>query len=177
MGKVVREVLKVKLLIHDLKKEEFSGNMLTSNEGMKIISENSAIHNCIGCFGCWVKTPAACVIRDEYGDMGEILSKCDTVTIISKCFYGGFSPFIKNVMDRSISFVHPYFIMKNGEMHHRPRYDNHFNLKVVFYGENISEKEKETALKLVEANSVNLHGNTYEVSFVKDISEMEGIAI
>lgn len=167
----------MKLIIHDLEKEGLSNNTLTSTEDVKIITEDSIIHNCIGCFGCWVKTPAVCVIRDKYGDMGEILSKCDTVTIISKCFYGGFSPFIKNVLDRSISYIHPYFIIKNGEMHHKPRYDKHFNLKVIFYGENITEKEKQTAVKLVEANSVNLHCSLHNVSFVKSISEMEGLKI
>jgi multimeric flavodoxin WrbA len=167
----------MKLVIHDLEKEAFSSNMLAATDDIKIISEDSPIHNCIGCFGCWVKTPAVCVIRDKYGDMGEILSKCDTVTIISKCFYGGFSPFVKNVVDRSISFVLPYFIIKNGEMHHKTRYDNHFNLQVIFYGEDITDKEKQTATKLAEANSVNLHCKDYSISFVKNLAEMEGLTI
>jgi multimeric flavodoxin WrbA len=165
----------MKLLIHDLKEEAFNSNMLTSTDGVKVISEDSTIHNCIGCFGCWVKTPAACVIRDKYGDMGEILSKSETVTIISKCFYGGFSPFIKNVLDRSISYVHPYFEIRKGEMHHKRRYDNPFNLQVIFYGENITEKEKQTAVKLVEANSVNLECKVQGISFIKSLAELEGI--
>lgn len=167
----------MKLIIHDFEKEAFNSNMLTSTDDIKIISEDSPIHNCIGCFGCWIKTPAVCVIRDKYGDMGGILSKCDTVTIISKCFYGGFSPFIKNVLDRSISYVHPYFIIKNGEMHHRRRYDNNINLQVIFYGESITEKEKQTAAKLVEANSVNLHCNVQRITFIKNLAEMEGLTI
>ena len=167
----------MKLLIHDFGKQALSSNLLTSTDDLKIISEDSIIHNCIGCFGCWIKTPAVCVIHDNYETMGKILSKCDTVTIISKCFYGGFSPFVKNILDRSISYVLPYFIIKNGEMHHKPRYDNHFNLQVVFYGENITEKEKQTAIKLVEANSINLHCSFHNVSFVKNISEMEELTI
>jgi multimeric flavodoxin WrbA len=167
----------MKLLIHDIEQEALSSNMLAETDDIKIISEDSPIHNCIGCFGCWVKTPAACVIRDKYGDMGEILSKCEKVTIISKCLYGGFSPFVKSVMDRSISFVLPYFMIKNGEMHHRTRYDNHFNLEVIFYGEDITEKEKQTAMKLAEANSINLHCKDYRISFVKNLSELEELTI
>jgi len=164
----------MKLLIHDLEEENFKGILPSTIDNVKIISADNTIHNCIGCFGCWIKTPGACVIRDKYGDMGEYLSKCDDVIIISKCFYGGFSPFIKNVMDRSISYLHPYFVIRKGEMHHRSRYNNNFNLKVWFYGENITEQEKKTAEKLIQANAINLNCSLKEVTFVQDIAKIEG---
>lgn len=165
------------LVIHDLEQEDLSSIFPALGDDIKIISDDGTIKSCIGCFGCWIKTPAVCVIRDNYGDMGELFSKCDTLTIISKCFYGGFSPFIRNVIDRSISFGHPYFAIRNGEMHHKNRYDNHFDLKVMFYGDDITEKEKETAKKLVKANSINLDCRSFEVSFVKNSVEMEGLTI
>jgi hypothetical protein len=113
------------------------------------------------------------VIHDKYEDMGENLSKCDEVIIISKCFYGGYSPFVKNVLDRSISYIHPYFTFRNGEMHHRRRYDNHFKLKVYFYGENITDQEKQTAEKLIQANAINLDCSAEKVTFVQDIAEIK----
>lgn len=167
----------MKLVIHDLEQEDFNSILPALGDDLTIISDDGTIKTCIGCFGCWIKTPATCVIRDNYGDMGELLSKCNTVTYISKCFYGGFSPFVKSVVDRSISFVHPYFIVRNGDMHHRNRYENHFDLKVMFYGEDITDKEKETATKLVKANAVNLDCKSYEVTFVKNFAEMEGLTI
>lgn len=112
----------MRLLIHDLNNEEFQELFTKQMSETMIISDNGTIRHCIGCFGCWVKTPAACVIRDDYGDMGENLSKCKDLIIISKCCYGGLSPFVKNVLDRSISYIHPYFVTRNGEMHHRRRY-------------------------------------------------------
>ena len=124
-------------------------------------------------FGCWIKTPAVCIIRDKYGDMGEYLSKCKKLIIISKCCYGGFSPFVKNVLDRSISYVHPYFKIKNGEMHHKRRYKNKIDLHIIFYGEKLTENEKSTASRLVKANSINLDCNESKVTFVRDIKEME----
>ena len=57
---------------------------------------------------------------------------CSEMLIISKCVYGSYSPFVKNVLDRSISYIHPYFTVKNGEMHHQQRYKRDFRLKVVF---------------------------------------------
>ena len=35
----------------------------------KIIKPQEPIHPCIGCFGCWVKTPGKCVIHDGYKDV------------------------------------------------------------------------------------------------------------
>lgn len=114
------------------------------------------------------------MIRDKYGDMGELISKCSEVIIISKCFYGGFSPFVKNVLDRSISYIHPYFVIKNGEMHHRNRYKNDMSLRVWFYGDGINDDEKQTAQKLVKSNSVNIGYRDSNVTFVDSFADIRG---
>ncbi len=160
----------MKLLIHDLNDYEFKN----LSDDIKIIEKTEPINNCIGCFGCWVKTPAKCVINDSYENMGEYFSKSDEIIIISKCLYGGFSPFVKNILDRSISYVHPYFEMRNNEMHHKRRYKNIIKLTVWFYGENITLEEKETANKLVVANAINFDGVVKQITFVDNISELEG---
>lgn len=164
----------MKLFIHDLEISNFQKLLPNSLDEAMIISDDGTIQHCIGCFGCWVKTPATCVIQDQYRDMGEYASKCKELIIISKCCYGGFSPFVKNVLDRSISYIHPYFTIRNGEMHHRRRYENHIDMQVWFYGENITEKEKQTAEKLVKANSINFDCNVRRVAFIHSIEEMEG---
>lgn len=163
----------MKLLIHDLENKKFRKIFPNQLDDTIIISDDDTIHHCIGCFGCWIKTPGACIIRDKYGDMGEYLSKCQEVILISKCCYGGFSPFVKNVLDRSISYIHPYFVIRNGEMHHRRRYKNHIDMRVWFYGENITEKEKQTSEKLVKANSINLDCHVSSISFVNRIENTE----
>jgi len=162
----------LKLLIHDLEEGNFEKLFSNLTDNMTIVSNDGNIHSCIGCFGCWIKTPGVCVIRDKYGDMGECLSKSDEVIIISKCFYGGFSPFVKNVIDRGISYNHPYFEIRNNEMHHKRRYENHFDLNIIFYGEDITEQEKQTAEKLIKANAINLDCNIKKVMFVQNINEI-----
>ena len=164
----------MRLIIHDLKSEEFEKLFPNGLEDTSVISDDGSIHNCIGCFGCWLKTPGACVIRDKYGDMGEYLSKCDEVIIISECVYGGFSPFVKNVVDRSISYILPFFKINNGEMHHQKRYENKVNMKVWFYGNKITGREKETAKGIVKANCMNLYWDISNISFANNIEEMEG---
>lgn len=163
----------MKLIIHDLNLEQ-AEKVIPPGENTRIISDDGTICPCIGCFGCWIKTPAQCVIRDHYGNMGEALSKCEELIIISRCCYGGFSPFVKNVLDRSISYIHPYFIIKNGEMHHRPRYDSHFSMSAYFYGAELSDQDKMIARSLVKANSINLHCIVKDILFETEAEAFGG---
>ncbi|WRS27183.1 flavodoxin family protein [Oscillospiraceae bacterium MB08-C2-2] len=152
----------MKIILHDLNQQEFTAWQLNKDADTIIISDNGTIRHCIGCFGCWIKTPGVCVLKDGYSNMGELLSQCDELIIISQCVYGSYSPFIRNVWDRSIPYLLPYFITKNAETHHKSRYQNTFLLSVHFYGDNITQEERETATALVEANGVNFYstGNT-----------------
>lgn len=164
----------MKLLIHDLDEMKFKRLFPDLPDSIRVVSNDGTIKKCVGCFGCWVKTPGTCVIRDNYGDMGEWLAKSDEVIIISKCFYGGYSPFVKNVLDRSISYIHPYFATRNNEMHHKKRYNHTFETSVWFYGDDITDDEKATADKLVIANSINMISNIKGLHFVKSVEEIGG---
>ena len=160
------------LIIHDLSKEQWEALAFPLKEETKIIDNSGKIKKCMGCFGCWLKTPGRCVIPDEYQRMGELAAKAEELTIISKCSFGSYSSFVKNVLDRSMSYVLPFFEIREGEMHHRKRYDNQFLMRVIFYGSDITEEEKETAKELVKANAVNLHGKVKEVLFVESAEKI-----
>ena len=160
------------LIIHDLSKDQWEALAFPLKEETKIIDNSGKIKKCMGCFGCWLKTPGRCVIPDEYQRMGELAAKAEELTIISKCSFGSYSSFVKNVLDRSISYVLPFFEIREGEMHHRKRYDNQFLMRVIFYGSDITEEEKETAKELVKANAVNLHGKVKEVLFVESAEKI-----
>ena len=166
----------MKLIIHDLEPEQALGLIPTDGHLSAIAAKNTG-KACIGCFGCWVKTPGRCVIADELQDMGKTLSRCSDLVLISRCCYGGFSPSVKRVMDRSIPYLHPCFTMKNDEMHHRRRYENHIKISVYFYGPDITDKEKETAEHLVRANCVNLDGEAGRIAFFHTAEELRGEAL
>lgn len=162
----------MKLIITDLENFQFPV------EGeYKVVKPQGKIKHCIGCFGCWVKTPGRCVIHDGFENTGIEMSKCKELIFISKCCYGSVSPFVKKVQDRAISYIHPDFVIRKGEMHHKRRYDNVISLSAYFYGENITEVEKETARKMLEANADNYDGVVKDVLFYKTIEEMEGISL
>jgi len=138
------------IIIHD--REELNvKNILKDNTiETKVISDNGKIKPCTCCFACWIKTPGQCIIKDGYDNMGELLSKCGKLIIISRNYYGGFSPFVKNVLDRSVCpFILPYFETDGTETRHPRRYKNKIDYSVHFYGKT-AENEKETAEKLVK---------------------------
>lgn len=164
----------MRLIIHDLMPEMFERIFPgQEKDGTVIIGGDAKIHHCIGCFGCWIKTPGQCLIEDACQKMGELISKSEEVMIISECCYGSFSPFIKNVLERSISYIHPNFRIVDGQMHHQMRYDHIFRLKVQFYGDSITAREKQTAKSLVEANAVNLGCKVESVWFIGGIKGWE----
>jgi multimeric flavodoxin WrbA len=159
----------MKLIIHDLK-----NITINNDQNTKIISDNGTIKPCINCYGCWIKTPGQCVIHDGYDTIGLLFSKCEHLITVSQCFYGGYSPFIQNVLNRSIPYLLPYFEKRNGETHHKRRYDNNIILTAYFYGR-ISAKEKETAEKLVVANGINLSAQKTGSHFLDKSEDLQGI--
>jgi hypothetical protein len=64
-------------------------------------------------------------------------------------------------------------VIRNGEMHHRSRYNRKIELKVWFYGEDITSNEEDTATKLVKANAINLDIEKNSVTFFKSPMDME----
>lgn len=143
----------------------------------KVIKPCTPIQSCIGCFGCWVKTPGQCIIHDGFEDTGVFMSQCHELIFISKCCYGSVSPFVKMVQDRAISYIHPDFVLRQGEMHHKRRYKNFISLSAYFYGENITDNEKITAQNLIKANALNYDGEVKRVCFYKTITDLEDIVL
>jgi multimeric flavodoxin WrbA len=164
----------MRMIIHDLNDQEIKELIPQMGEDFTVISNTHEIHKCIGCFGCWIKTPVACVINDAYKGMGKLISQCEEVIIISQCYYGGFSPFVKNVLDRSIGYMLPYFVIRNGEMHHESRYSERLKLTAHFYGEDITPDERNIATKLVAANELNLNLKDHTVHFYDNLQSMRG---
>ncbi|HBA70372.1 MAG TPA: flavoprotein [Lachnospiraceae bacterium] len=162
----------MKLIITDI--EDF--NIPVEGEH-RIIKPEGNIHHCTGCFGCWVKTPGKCVIHDGYENIGMEMGKCKELILVSRCCYGSVSPFVKNVQDRAISYVHPDFVIRKGEMHHKRRYQNVISLSAYFYGEDITEEEKKTAKNIMEANADNYDGLVKGVYFYHSAEELGGMVL
>ncbi|MBR6403448.1 MAG: flavodoxin family protein [Eubacterium sp.] len=161
----------MKLVIHDLSREEW--NKISGRyEGWKEVYDNGNIKPCVGCFGCWVKTPGQCVVRDGYEKMGSLIHEAEEVVVISTYTYGCFSSFVKNVFDRSIGWVLPFFEIVEGEMHHKNRYPENKNISFIFRGNALTDEDKSAAKQYVEAACRNFRGTVKKVSFEdRDVKE------
>ena len=160
----------MKLIITDT-----AGIKLKIDGEYKIISPDCGeIKSCTGCFGCWFKTPGVCVLNDGFSSLPADISKCTELIIVSRCFCGSVSPFVKNVLDRAIAYVSPDFEIKDGRMKHKRRYDNSPVLTAFFYGENITDNEQETAKKIMRANMNNFSATVADIRFYGSLQEMAG---
>jgi hypothetical protein len=136
-----------------------------------LFAATPAVRHCMGCFRCWFKTPGRCVIDDRGADFAALMSKHEEFIFLSRLVFGGLSPDIKAVLDRSIGFVLPFFRKLNAETHHVPRFDISPAYQYIFYGPEITDREKETAKKLAVANALNLGSGRCSVSFFSSARE------
>ena len=42
------------------------------------------ISSCMGCFGCWIKTPGKCVIRDDAISVYPLIAQADSVIYVTR---------------------------------------------------------------------------------------------
>jgi len=91
--------------------------------GTEILAlRDKTIAPCLGCFGCWIKTPGECVIDDEGRLVARAAARCDLLVCFTPVTFGGVSSELKKAVDRLIPNISPYFARVQGETHHQRRY-------------------------------------------------------
>lgn len=153
----------MRTIICDLTRAQLEETGLPFDEAV-CREELLAARDCLGCFGCWVRTPGACVVRDALGDMPALLGRTDELWIISENAFGGLSPLVKRALDRSIGYVHPRFRVVGDELHHRMRSAHAFIAHVRLYGPSTAA-ERACLGKIAAANAVNMGSSVSSVGF------------
>lgn len=151
----------MKILIHDLGENY---NSILKDSADLIIHADGKYAPCKGCFHCWTKNPAKCDYKDSLQTICRVLGQSDDRIVITENWYGGHSPAVKNLLDRSIGGSTPLSTLRGGNMHHTLRYGRHNLLRVVVYGD-ITEHEKATWKLMVERNALNEGFDNHEVVF------------
>jgi multimeric flavodoxin WrbA len=77
---------------------------------------------CIGCWGCWVKTPGECLSQDASVEMDRAVIGADFVLWAAPLKMGFPSELLKRALDKHLPLIHPYMEVAYGEAHHLKRY-------------------------------------------------------
>jgi multimeric flavodoxin WrbA len=104
-------------LSHLVSALETAGHAVT-----RIDLRDISLRYCVGCWGCWVKTPGQCASRDASLEMDRAVIQSD-FTLWAAPLKMGFPSFLlKMANDKHLPLIHPYMEVDHGEAHHLRRY-------------------------------------------------------
>ena len=132
---------------------------------------------CVGCFGCWVKTPGRCVIRDDAPQIYPLIARSHRVLYVSRVVFGSWAPRMKAMLERSLPIQQAFLRPHMGETHHVQRLVAEKDAVILAYGPE-SQEEKDLFCRLVERNQKNMNFKSYKGIFcqeedVQDAAEKE----
>jgi multimeric flavodoxin WrbA len=76
------------------------------------------IKPCLGCLACWVKTPGRCVQQDDMADILTMMAGSDIVVYATPLYVDGMNATMKNLLDRSIPLLQPWFVVHEDHCRH-----------------------------------------------------------
>jgi multimeric flavodoxin WrbA len=117
--------------------------------------------HCLGCFGCWVKTPGICAEDDAGRQIAQAIVRSDVTVLFTPVTFGGYSPDLKRMVDRFIQIASPFFRMDHGEVHHPPRYEPMPRFLMVGVQRHTNEQEAHIFRTLAGRNAINFHPPSY----------------
>ncbi len=114
------------------------------------------IRYCVGCFGCWVKTPGECVNADDSAQIRREIVNSDLLIFASPVIIGFTSAVLKRVHDKCIPLVLPYLGIFDGECHHPGRYDSYPVMGLILQPESDTDEEDiQIITDIYERDSLN----------------------
>lgn len=125
------------------------------------------IAHCVGCFGCWTKTPGRCVIRNDAVKIYPVITKSERVLYVSRVKYGGYDSPMKTMLERAIPVQQAFIRVLDGETHHVQHAAEPKRAVILAYGAT-SDEEREVFRALVARNAKNMNFLSYEIRFVTE---------
>ncbi|MFM7886652.1 MAG: hypothetical protein ACKPCM_08180 [Pseudanabaena sp.] len=132
--------------------------------------------SCVGCFGCWLKTPGICLEPDIGLEIAQAVVQSDTTLLITPVTFGGYSSEIKKIQDRWLPLVLPYFGLFHGETHHLPRYSRYPRLVGIGIQRQPNLEEAHLFKTLVGRNAINFHAPTHAAEVVVSTDNREQLS-
>lgn len=140
----------------------------TENEENRYVDLSQLrITSCNGCFGCWVKTPGKCVIRDDAPQVYPLIAQSDKILYVSRLYYGSYDIPMKRMLERGIPVQKAFIRLHENETHHVQRNVQKKHAIIIAYGET-TEKEREIFKRLIERNAKNQNFSQWKILFVTE---------
>lgn len=119
---------------------------------------------CVGCFGCWVKTPGKCVIRDDACRVYPYLAKSTRLLLVSRIRYGSYDTVMKTMLERAIPIQQAFLRLVQGEILHKMRDVAPKEATILGYGA-LSERERQVFSHMAHRNARNLQFSSLRLCF------------
>jgi multimeric flavodoxin WrbA len=76
------------------------------------------IRPCLGCLACWLKTPGSCAQQDDMAGILPRIADSDIAVYATPLFVDGMNATMKNLLDRSIPLLQPWFVLADSHCRH-----------------------------------------------------------
>lgn len=127
------------------------------------------IANCVGCFGCWTKTPGSCVIRDDATLVYPYIAASDRLLYVSRLCYGSYDSVMKTMLERAIPVQQAFIRIHGDETHHVQRAVAPKKATIIAYSDTaIDEEERKIFRQLVERNAYNMNFESFDIKFTTE---------
>ena len=133
---------------------------------------------CMGCFGCWIKTPGECVIKDAMAEINRDINASDVVIYLVPVVFGQYSANIKNALDRWIPNILPFFYTKkDGKTMHPKRYESNPQYLMIGYGDGLTQDDQQLFTDITANHRENGTVLFYEGDSAKLQRELDEISL
>jgi len=130
------------------------------------------VHQCVGCFACWVRTPGRCRLRDDGERLVAAAAGADLLVFAAPLRMGFVASLLKRANDRMIPVFLPYVDVVDGECHHPMRYEP-FDLALIVERGDASADEIAATEQIYRRMAKNMAGKL-AWSKVVDTARAEG---
>jgi multimeric flavodoxin WrbA len=143
-----------------------------SNEITIFTLRDMDLKYCRGCWGCWVKTPGECVVKDDARETRRQYINSDLALFASPVIMGFTSALLKRAHERLIPLIHPYFELVDGEMHHLSRYDKYPLMALLLEKrEDVDEEDIKIISDIYRRDAINFKTSFCFTRFTSDSIE------
>jgi multimeric flavodoxin WrbA len=144
--------------ILEMVSEKLESRLAAKNWDVKtFVLRDMSIAPCLGCFGCWIKTPGICVIDDGGRNVARTASESDLWIFLTRVTFGGYSSHLKKAIDRLPPLFIPIFEVSKTDVHHKWRLKKRAKLAVIGCMDEADSGAEDIFTDLTKRNSFNFH--------------------